>query len=403
MRGGRLRAVAFVVALAASWAILLLWAAQVDWRAPLSPQTTRAIDGSDFHPIFGNGSAQSGRLQVTEAAEDHSALQSTALANVVGEDFPILRYRFEDFPRTLELALVFRTAEQPDDVQTVALPWPSAGESSVDLSRVAAWRGTIVELGFAEFATAQLVAPERGFAPFALVSARLQSASWQGRLQAMLTEWFRFAPWQLISVSAIGPAEIGDTTPHALRPPLVVAMALALLGLCLRFVLGLPGQGVRRWMFVSALSAWLAMDASWLRSLAYKYSADRDVWSDVPFADRQNHVADSDILAAATKLKQLLVNEPPSTRILVDASSPHDVLRFIYLASPLNLGAYGQSLLAGSSQTSVPPGAVLVRYGDSRHFRPVRNRLRFGKQTVRVTAVTESDEFAVYRVAGAPR
>lgn len=219
----------------------------------------------------------------------------------------------------------------------------------------------------------------------------------------MLTEWFRFAPWQLISVSAIGPAEIGDTTPHALRPPLVVAMALALLGLCLRFVLGLPGQGVRRWMFVSALSAWLAMDASWLRSLAYKYSADRDVWSDVPFADRQNHVADSDILAAATKLKQLLVNEPPSTRILVDASSPHDVLRFIYLASPLNLGAYGQSLLAGSSQTSVPPGAVLVRYGDSRHFRPVRNRLRFGKQTVRVTAVSESEEFAVYRVAGASR
>lgn len=403
MRSGRLRAVAFVVALAASWSILLLWAAGVDWRAPLSPQTTRAIDGSDFHPIFGKGSAQSGHLRVTAAAEDYSALQSTALANVVGEDFPTLRYRFEDFPRTLELALVFRTAEQPDDVQTIALPWPGVGESSFDLSRIPAWRGTIVELGFAEFATAQLVAPERGFAPFTLISARLESASWCGRLQATLTEWFRSAPWQLISVSAIGPAEIGDTTPHALRPPLVIAAALALLGLCLRFVLGLSGRSLRRWMFVSALLAWLAIDVSWLRSLAYKYSTDRDVWSEVPFAERQTHVADSDILAAATKLKQLLVNEPASTRILVDAGSPHDVLRFIYLASPLNLGAFGQSLLAGSSQTRIPPGAVLVRYGDSRHFRPVRNRLRFGKQTVRVIAVTESEAFAVYRVAGAPQ
>ncbi|MFC4822356.1 hypothetical protein [Dokdonella ginsengisoli] len=399
MRVPRARLAAFVVATAASWLLLVLWAAGAGWSTPPAPQLTREFAGREFQPVFGTAAAQDDRLQVTAAAEDYSALQSTALANVAGEELPILRYRFENFPRTLELTLVFRTAEQPDDVQTIALPWPGSGEASFDLSRIEAWRGTIVELGFAQFAAAQLVAPERGFAPFTLVSVGLESDSWAGRIRALLTGWSLLTPWQLISVSAVGPSEVGDSSPHAPRLPLVLALALGLAAVWARLVLGWSGRRLGGGLLVVAALAWVVADAAWLRSLAYKRSVDRDVWGDVPLAQRQDHVVDAELRDAATHLKQMLVNAPPTTRILVDADSPHDVLRLTYLASPLNIGAYGELALAGG-RAVVPVGTILVRHGEGKRLRPVGNRLRVGKQSVRVRTMLETDGLAVYRVEG---
>lgn len=399
MRVPRARLAAFVVATAASWLLLVLWAAGAGWSTPPAPQLTREFAGREFQPVFGTAAAQDDRLQVTAAAEDYSALQSTALANVTGEELPILRYRFENFPRTLELTLVFRTAEQPDDVQTIALPWPGSGEASFDLSRIEAWRGTIVELGFAQFATAQLVAPERGFAPFTLVSVGLESDSWAGRIRALLTGWSLLTPWQLISVSAVGPSEVGDSSPHAPRLPLVLALALGLAAVWARLVLGWSGRRLGGGLLVVAALAWVVADAAWLRSLAYKRSVDRDVWGDVPLAQRQDHVVDAELRDAATHLKQMLVNAPPTTRILVDADSPHDVLRLTYLASPLNIGAYGELALAGG-RVAVPVGTILVRHGEGKRLRPVGNRLRIGKQSVRIGTMLETDGLAVYRVEG---
>lgn len=399
MRVPRARLAAFVVATAASWLLLVLWAAGAGWSTPPAPQLTREFAGREFQPVFGTAAVEDERLQVTAAAEDYSALQSTALANVAGEELPILRYRFENFPRTLELTLVFRTAEQPDDVQTIALPWPGSGEASFDLSRIEAWRGTIVELGFAQFATAQLVAPERGFAPFTLVSVGLESDSWAGRIRALLTGWSLLTPWQLISVSAVGPSEVGDSSPHAPRLPLVLALALGLAAVWARLVLGWSGRRLGGGLLVAAALAWVVADAAWLRSLAYKRAVDRDVWGDVPLAQRQDHVVDAELRDAATHLKQMLVNAPPTTRILVDADSPHDVLRLTYLASPLNIGAYGELALAGG-RVAVPAGTILVRHGEGKRLRPVGNRLRVGKQSVRVGTMLETDGLAVYRVEG---
>lgn len=399
MRVPRARLAAFVVATAASWLLLVLWAAGAGWSTPPAPQLTREFAGREFQPVFGTAAVEDERLQVTAAAEDYSALQSAALANVAGEELPILRYRFENFPRTLELTLVFRTAEQPDDVQTIALPWPGSGEASFDLSRIEAWRGTIVELGFAQFATAQLVAPERGFAPFTLVSVGLESDSWAGRIRALLTGWSLLTPWQLISVSAVGPSEVGDSSPHAPRLPLVLALALGLAAVWARLVLGWSGRRLGGGLLVVAALAWVVADAAWLRSLAYKRSVDRDVWGDVSLAQRQDHVVDAELRDAATHLKQMLVNAPPTTRILVDADSPHDVLRLTYLASPLNIGAYGELALAGG-RVAVPVGTILVRHGEGKRLRPVGNRLRIGKQSVRVGTMLETDGLAVYRVEG---
>lgn len=368
MKSARLRVAVFVAAVAASWLVLLLWAATVDWGAPLSPQAKREIGGRDFHAIFGRAAVQGGNLHVTAAAEDHAALQSTALANVVAEEFPILRYRFEDFPRTLELALVFRTAAQPADVQTIALPWPGHGASSFDLSRVEAWRGTVIELGFSEFATAQNVPPELGFKPFELVDVELWSPSWRGDLAALATDWFGAWPWSQRSVHALG----RDTDSPRARPVVVfVAFAAAVAVVWAVLLFG------RRRGQVAVLSglalAWFALDLVWQGGLVQRLLATRALYAEADWPQRARIVGDSDLVDAADRIKATLANEPTQTRILVMAGTGYQLLRTIWHLLPLNATPF---MLALASGADLPDGSVIAFVdNDSWHSDPGLRKL----------------------------
>ncbi len=395
MTAARWRHLAFVLALGATWLLLLLWAAGIDPRVPFTPAHTQSLPGSRYHAVFGKAMPDGQQLQVSAAAEDYSALQVTDVPELEAADLPILRYAFADFPRTLELSLVFRTRETPDDVETVSLPAPGAGTRTFDLSRVPTWRGTIVEVGFSQFPVAQLAPPTGAFKPFAFTGARLESDSWRGRIAAMWSSWFAHAPWQLISVSAIGPVETGDALPHAPRPPLVVALALVALALVARFVLRWRGDRLARPLFAAAAIAWVGIDAAWMRELDYRRAVDRDIWGAIPFAQRQDHVADERTLAAAERLKALLANQPPTTRVLVNAETPHEILRLIYLAAPTNASSLGGYLAA--PYTRIPSGTVLVNYRVDRP-RPLNDVMRIGSRKVRVKVIDRNEDLVAYRV-----
>jgi hypothetical protein len=391
-----MRRAGFALALAASWSILLLWAARIDPTLPLSAATERSLPGSRFHAVFGSANPQAQVLHVDAAAQDFSALQSTALADVAAEQFPILRYRFADFPRTLELSLVFRTAENPDDVQSVFLPWPDARESAFDLSRIPAWKGTITELGFAQFPTAQLVPPAAGFHPFVLVGAQLESRAWTGLLSAMISSWCEQRPWQLISVSAVGPAETGDLSPHAPRLPLVLALALFLTGILAWVILRVRGARLQRLLLIGAAIVWLACDLAWQRELEYKRATDRDIWGNAPLAQRQDRVPDAQIRDTALHLRKLLAKLPRSTRVLVSAPSPYEALRLIYHAAPLNIG-----VLAGADAELAPPGTIIVRYDSPGEVK--NGTLEFGGVSLHVRKIEQRADLGVYAITAVPR
>lgn len=387
----------FVLALAASWSILVLWAARVDVRSPLVPATELSLPGSRFHPVFGSANPQLQHLLVDKAAPDFSALQATALANLAARDYPILRYRLVDFPRTLELSLVFRTAENPDDVQSISLPRPDQRNCTFDLSQVAAWKGTITELGFAQFPTAQLVPPAAGFHPFTLENAQLESLSWRGRLATLATSWHERRPWQLISISAVGPTETGDSAPHAPRLPLFLALALVPLGVFGWAILRLRGRGLRRLLFAGAALAWLACDFTWQRDLAYKRATDRDIWGDTAFASRQDRVADAQLRDVALHVRSALASLPRSTRVLVSAPSPYDVLRLIYHAAPLNIG-----VLAGVDAEHAPVGTIVVRYAEDQD-EVEDGVLQFGGITLHVRTIEQQPDLGIYAITAVRR
>jgi len=353
-----MRRALFALALAAGVLVLLLWAARVDWHAPISPAAQRVFNGSEFAAVFGKGTAQSGRLHMDAAAEDFSSLQSVTLRNLAARDFSTLRYRFENFPRTLELSLVFRTSEAPDDVRTISLPWPGDGVASFDLSHVEAWQGDIIELGFAQFATGQLVPAELGFKPFDLVDMELWSPSWRGDLAALATDWFGAWPWSQRSVHALG--REGDA-PHARSAVLVIALGAGIaIGLAM-LLLGLRGQRLLVVAGICIALAWIALDLRWQTGLAQRLLSTRALYAGLDWPQRSRIVGDGEILQAADELKTILQGEPAKTRILLEARSGYEWLRLVWHSLPLNVTGLQ---LAATFGASLPENCVIVFYDD---------------------------------------
>jgi hypothetical protein len=352
-----MRRIALGLAVLASWSILLLWAARVDLASPFSAAEQRAFQGDELRTVFGDGMADGGRLRVTSASADFTSLQSLSPADLDAASFPTLRYRFEDFPRTLELSLVFRTTESAEDV-AVSLPWPGEGTNTFDLSQIPEWQGHIVELGFAEFPVAQLVPPDEGFKPFELVEAGLWSRSWRGDLAALSTDWLGAWSWTQRSVHALG----RDTdTPRARSLVLSVAIALgvALAWTAVFFGPRSPAFAVAALGF--AVAAWLALDVAWQAGLWGRLQTTRAVYAPLDWASRERTVADTDVVDAAATLKTMLRDEPSSSRILVyaDANNGYELLRFVWHALPLNVALYAYASFVGEA---LPERTLIVFY-----------------------------------------
>lgn len=366
-----MRRAVFGFAVLACWSILVLWAAQVDWSTPFSPHDRRDFPGDDFNPVFGTASRMHGRLHVESTGADDTALESLMPANLDAEDFPTLRYRFGDFPRTLELSLVFRTAENPEDTPTISLPWPGDSTGTFDLSRIPAWRGRIIEIGFAQFPTALVVPPDRGFKPFELAHAALWSPSWRGDLAALATDWFSDWPWTQRSVHALGR---DTTTPRAVSIVLCAAIAAAIAIFWRALLFGWRDRRWPVWLFGCAAAAWILLDVCWQAGLWGRVKTTRAVYAGLSWEQRERTVADTDIADAANELAAMLRGEPPESRILVYAGSAYELLRFIWHALPLNVGDYPHA--EAEVGRALPEGCFLVFFdSDAWRTNPALRRL----------------------------
>lgn len=377
-----------VVAVLASWIALLLWAAQVNWHSPIAAKSQRTFHGAEFHAVFGSATQQGSYLHVDASDKEFSALQSVLPHGVEASDFSTLRYRFRHFPRTLELSLVFRTEQEPNDVHSVALPWPGAGVSSVNVSRIPGWHGTIIELGLAEFATAQNVPPALGFRPFDVVGVTLSSRSWHGDLATLVTSWLSAWPWSQRSVHSLG--REGEA-PHS-RSPLVVAALAAIVVIGWSVVLlGLRGRRLIAVALTAAAVAWLGLDMRWQAGLAQRLLATRALYAGTQWAQRERIVGDSDILLAADVLKSRFAAPDAPTRILVDSSSRFQSLRLVWHLLPMNAGELAQALGLGVSL----PDDCLIVFLDSTAWRtdPAMRALLARSQRVELAPASATNAF----------
>ena len=386
-----IRRVACAVALALVWIVVLGWAAGLSWHTPLQPARSKTLAGENFRVVLGAGVQDEGSLRVGAVGDDGNALQSFAMDGIRAADYPILRYRFEDFPRTLELSLVFRRADAPQDVHGITIPWPGAGWHTVDLRRLSEWHGEIIELGFAEYATAQLVPPSVAFKPFRFDRAELASPSWRGGLAALYTSWFAYVPWALHSISALVPdrATFGTASPV---PVLVVGMLLSVF--VLAALLRWPWRRTLQGAGVAALLLWLALDVRWLRDFDARHGLTERLYAGKTWDERLHLLPDQDLAFMAAQIGAWLDSQPPGQRLLVAADSNYAFLRLIYLLLPHNA-----ALLQLVGAAPLPPDSLVLLYASTQwRYDPARGAIVGGARDYPADPVFESGLAHVYRL-----
>lgn len=381
-------------AIALVWLVVIGWQAGMRWNTPWSAPHALSLPANGFRVVLGAAVEDGTHLRVGAVGNDGNALQARHLDGVRAADWPFLRYKFEDFPRTLELSLVFRRADAPDNVQAITVPWPGNGWQTVDLRRLPAWHGEIIEIGFAEFATAQLVPPSEAFVPFAFDRAELVGASWQAGINALSTAWFAYVPWALHSVSALVPdrATLGTASPV---PALVAGLVLSLVVAAL----------VLRWSRRRALCAagiaaalgWVVLDAHWLRDFHARHALTEHLYAGKSWDERKQLQPDQDLSFMAGQVGDWLDAQPQPQRLLVAADSNYVFLRLIYLLLPHNA-----ALLQLTGGAALPADSLLVLYQSTLwHYDAAQRAIIGANRDYPADPVFETGTLRVYRLRGA--
>jgi len=402
-----IRTSVYAFALCVCTLLLLFLAADASWHMPLQPAHCITLHGANFRVVSGAGAQDEDALNIGSVGDDDNAVQTIALDHVGADDYPVLRYGFKKFPRTLELSLIFRRADTPEDVHAIALPRPENGTKSYDLRTIPAWRGDILEVGFAEFPTAQLVAKGQGFHPFNLMQAELWSPSARGAVAALSTDWFTHWSWSMRSVHALG-RDIDTPRKFSLVLALAAWSAIAfLLGM---LILRWRGRHIGMAAFVCIAAAWLLLDMNWQSGLFWKNGLTRDMYAGKSWDERSRMIADAPLLDVAAQVREATHAQPANTHVLVADDSPYELLRLVYHLLPANAeplswvaGLLGQTPVDGGPSSHLADGNVVVYYHvqqvvfDANHA-----QLRIGEISYPAIPLLETRSLSVYRIGAAP-
>ena len=77
-----MRRLSFAVAVLLSMAILLMWAAGVDWQSPIAPEQTRNWSGSDFRVVMGGAAEDESRLRIGAVGEGGASVNNQRIGSV---------------------------------------------------------------------------------------------------------------------------------------------------------------------------------------------------------------------------------------------------------------------------------------------------------------------------------
>lgn len=312
---------------------------------PLAPAQSEELVPAKMQPVFGTASADGDALSVTGADRD-SALQVLPGLQIDASSLTVLRYRAEDFPSTLELVLVWRTAEEPQETRSATLPAPGDGTRAFDLSTQKHWRGTVVEVGLGQFPVPHQMPEGSGFAPFKIQALRLESPALGNSVALFFDALSAPRPWSLRSINSLG-RELGARGGEPV-PALAIALA-AFAGV----LLALRWRDRRHVLMIvagAAFALWLLLDLAWQSQLAAQNRLTRA-------ARAEGRVADVALADAAAQVREWLAERRPQAKVLVIASVPYVGYRIVYHLIPTD-AALGGGLLAINRRP--PAGTVLV-------------------------------------------
>ncbi len=340
----------------ALWLLLVLvWSMNFAPGDPWHARTIHTLPGNELASVAGDGVPVQGGLKVSGLGKYGQALQSWRLEKSIDAgQTPILLYRTHGFPRSLELALLYRTQSAPDDVRSLTLPWPRNGVAALDLSTLPHWHGGITELGFSEYPIPGQTPPDIDFAPFVIEGASLQSPSISGLWQVTRTRWLAWNPWSMRSINANRAA---SAYAYGIRGSLVLMLALMLAGgVIILFAFGQMEGRARQVTLGIVLLAWLLLDVRWLSQMQRNHALAHTLFQDKAWSDRSRIIADRPLQQRAELVNKVLAQQQPGVHVLYWTPSQVDSVRLGYFLRPNNVAA----LPPGMDADDVPDGTLLL-------------------------------------------
>lgn len=317
---------------------------------PPWPESTHDIEPAGLQPVYGKVQPEpDGSLFVTGTERD-TALQVKQGLRVNAESLSVLRYSANDFPATLELALTWRRADEPLETHIATLPAPGTGSRAFALSGFPEWKGTIIELGLAQFPVPHHVPDGRGFQPFHLEALRLESPALANGIALFFDALIEPRPWTHHSINSLG----RELDSGYGKPPIAALLAgLAAFAICWWFLIGRQtSKPAFRCMPVVAAAAlaWLLLDMGWQARLSAQNRLTMASTADGMRGDK-------DLVDASDRLRDWLARHRPKAKILVLASAAYTAHRLVYLLLPLDVAVATGALRAGAKQ---PPARTLL-------------------------------------------
>ncbi len=367
-------------------ALALLWAAggevSAPWRAAeryafepreLAPVGARRVEGAKANGVF-EGADGLGR----------SLLMARGL-NLDAAHWSVLSYRFEAFPATLKLVLVWRIDASPERLRSLPLPRPGSRAASVRLDGVEGWEGRISELGLLVLPADLLPAEATLERRLVLRELALASRSQAGALAALQTEWSAYRPWVGRSINTAG-FELSSPQRHSLLGfVLVMCLLLGMAGwLAFR-----PALRPTLAIGIALIMAWVVLDLLQLAQLHWRGDFTLQ-------AHRQSEEVQVDprLSAILTELQPVLRALDPRL-VLVSGDSPFHRTYGAFRLLPLPVAVVESPPALPESEQRL---ALVLIGADAARFDATRGTLRWGTRDYAAEAVFDLPPVRAFRL-----
>jgi hypothetical protein len=351
--------------------------------------TPRTIQGRDLQMRLGSGEATADKaMAVTrlQQGEDDRAIL-TRKTSFRASDYPFVEYQISQRHPAESVYLIWRTAENPEEIFNTALQWQGEHSGWAYLGSSAQWSGRITELGLDIYGDLR----EQ---PLIISRLTLLPASGNYLLGAIWSQWTAFRAWTQKSAHFLR----GYPKHGILSPALAMA---AWSGLALLILAG--GKLMIRFRALPAYASavlvpWIALDLLWQGNLSTQLEETKYLFAGK--TQHEKHLADwnPDLYKYANHLKGTVLPEPGARIFLLHDSEQRTYtrLKLQYYLLPHNVFNYDR--FPDKKASRVGDYILVLGAVDGLEFSPRRKALKWEGKSLRVKLVDSHTSGKLYRV-----
>jgi hypothetical protein len=359
------------------------WFHSGPWFANVEPRT---FAGSDLKPVRGQVRNEGSVAIFERPAEDGNAIAAASLPPFDAASYRIVQVHTTGAYPAGGLQFVWRSQKGENTVRHAPVVSSGGRILPVTLTELDGWSGQVAGIG--------IIARGPLAAPLIVQSVELRPSSVWTTIDAMLSDWFEFEPWDGGSIHFMAGGNPSLVHPLSLFIGIafLVGLALYLLTIMLGHTQFAPQVAI-----AIALLGWAAIDARWQWNLWKQLDLTRFQYAGKSWEDKRL-AAEDGYLFEFTRAARKEIGATPA-HIYVFSDDEYDRVRGAYHLYPLNVHVRPK-IASLVPPELLKPGDVIVLYRKRGvQYVPAEKILRWdGNRQVRAQMLLYSVGNGVFRV-----